>query len=139
MLLLIRFLNQSLIEKKQTSGVINMNWNELSELDTLNQINEISKNKPVLIFKHSTRCSISAASLNRLERKWNTDKAQNLEAYFLDLIANRDISNAIAEKYGVDHQSPQILLIQNGECVYDNSHFGISFDEVIDNIKPIAA
>ncbi len=116
-----------------------MNWNELSELDTLNQINEISKNKPVLIFKHSTRCSISAASLNRLERKWNTDKAQNLEAYFLDLIANRDISNAIAEKYGVDHQSPQILLIQNGECVYDNSHFGISFDEVIDNIKPIAA
>jgi bacillithiol system protein YtxJ len=116
-----------------------MNWNELTDLATLDQINEMSKSKPIMIFKHSTRCSISAASLNRLERKWNTDKAQNLEAYFLDLIANRDISNAVAEKYGVEHQSPQILLIQNGECVYDNSHFGISFDEVIENIKPIAA
>jgi len=116
-----------------------MNWNELTDLETLEKINEISQSKPVIIFKHSTRCSISAASLNRLERKWDTDQAQNLEAYFLDLTANRDISNAIADKYGVEHQSPQILLIQNGECVYDNSHFGISFDEVIENIKPVAA
>ena len=116
-----------------------MNWRELTSLDQLDEIGERSKPQPVLIFKHSTRCSISAASLNRLERKWDGDKAQNLEAYFLDLIAYRDISNETSAKFGIAHQSPQVLLIQNGECVYDNSHFGISFDELIENIKPVAA
>ncbi|WP_421874592.1 bacillithiol system redox-active protein YtxJ [Marinoscillum sp.] len=116
-----------------------MNWKQLTDLSQLEEITEISKKRPVLIFKHSTRCSISAASLNRLERKWNPDKAHNLEAYFLDLIANRALSNAVAEQFGIDHQSPQVLLIQNGTCVYDNSHFGISFDEVVGNIKPVAA
>lgn len=116
-----------------------MNWKELTDLSQLDEITELSKNQPVLIFKHSTRCSISAASLNRLERKWDDTKAHKLEAYYLDLIANRDISNAIEQQFGIYHQSPQVLLIQNGECVYDNSHFGISFYEVIENIKPVTA
>ena len=115
-----------------------MNWKELTDVSQLAEIKELSKKQPVLIFKHSTRCSISAASLNRMERKWDDSKAQNLEAYYLDLIANRDISNAIEQQFGIYHQSPQVLLIQNGECVYDTSHFGISFDEVIENIKPVA-
>lgn len=139
MLLLIKFLNQSLIEKKLKSGTIDMNWKPLTSESQLEEIDKLSEKQPVLIFKHSTRCSISAASLNRFERKWDDGKSQNLQAYFLDLIANREVSNIIAEKYGIAHQSPQVLLIQNGICVYDTSHFGISFEEVVNNIKPIAA
>lgn len=116
-----------------------MNWNPLTSIDQLEEINTLSQTQPVVIFKHSTRCSISAASLSRLERKWDLQKAGDVKTYFLDLIAYREVSNKIAELYGVDHQSPQVLIIQNGKSVYDNSHFGISFDEIVENIKPVSA
>jgi len=107
-----------------------MNWLQLTSEEQLSTIDEQSGNHPILIFKHSTRCSISAAALNRLERKWDDSKAGNLEIYFLDLIAQRNISNELAHRYNVAHQSPQILIIVSGKCVYDNSHLGISFDEI---------
>ncbi|MEQ8239215.1 MAG: bacillithiol system redox-active protein YtxJ, partial [Cyclobacteriaceae bacterium] len=80
---------------------------------------------------------ISAAALNRLERKWDDSKAGNIEAYFLDLIAQRNISNEISLRYNVMHQSPQILIVVNGKCIYDNSHLGISFDEISDVITEL--
>lgn len=116
-----------------------INWNKLEQVEQLEEINSLSKEKPVVIFKHSTRCSISAASLNRLERKWDEAKAGNLTPYYLDLIKHRDISNEIENVYGIDHESPQVLLIKDGQCVYDNSHFGISFDEIIENIGSVSA
>jgi len=115
-----------------------LKWNELSSVGQLDEIDKISSSQPVAIFKHSTRCSISAASLNRLERKWDINKAGDIQPYYLDLIANREISNAVAERYGIDHQSPQLLLIQQGRCTYNNSHFGIAFDELVDNIQPVS-
>lgn len=111
-----------------------MNWNELNSVEQLEEIDALSANSPILIFKHSTRCSISAASLNRMERKWNPVRSQKVKPYFLDLIANREVSDAVASRYGVHHQSPQVLLIQKGHCIYDNSHFGISFEDLIDHI-----
>ncbi|RUA37047.1 MAG: bacillithiol system redox-active protein YtxJ [Bacteroidetes bacterium] len=107
-----------------------MNWNRLDKIDTLDKIIEESKENPVVIFKHSTSCSISAMALNRLERSWNENEMSEVKAYFLDLISYRDISNAVAEKFGVMHQSPQVLLIKNGECVYDDSHMGISYQNL---------
>lgn len=107
-----------------------MNWNELYKADQLSEIDNQSKEKPVLIFKHSTRCSISAASLDRLERKWDDTTMSNVVPYFLDLISNKEISNTVAQKYAVDHQSPQILIIRDGKCIHDASHFGIDYSEV---------
>lgn len=115
-----------------------MNWKELNSLEQLEEIDSISQKQPVFIFKHSTRCSISSAALARMERQFDPGKFPGLEPYFLDLIANREVSNEVATRYGVTHQSPQTLLIQNGECVYDNSHLGISFSELVENIKPVA-
>ncbi|WP_296618785.1 bacillithiol system redox-active protein YtxJ [Marivirga sp.] len=112
-----------------------MNWNRLDSIETLDRIIEESKENPVVIFKHSTSCSISAKALNRLERSWDDSEMGEVKAYYLDLIAYRDISNAIVEKFGVMHQSPQVLLIKNGECVYDDSHMGISYQ----NLKSGAA
>ena len=104
-----------------------MRWNNLESLDQLEEIKSISSKHPVLLFKHSTRCSISAMALNRLERKWSETK---MHPYFLDLIAHRDISNSIATDFGIQHESPQALLIKNGTVVFHTSHMGIDFDEL---------
>ncbi|GAB3908572.1 bacillithiol system redox-active protein YtxJ [Larkinella knui] len=105
-----------------------MNWNKLQDNAQLAQIKQESAEQPVLIFKHSTRCSISSTAMSRLERNWS-DSA-GIKPYYLDLISFRSVSGQVADEFGVDHQSPQVLLIQNGECIYDASHFEISFDEL---------
>lgn len=104
-----------------------MNWNKLSEKEQLKQIGEESKQQSVLIFKHSTSCSISRAALDRLERNWNEQEMQGLKPYFLDLLSHRDISREIATTFQVTHESPQILVIKNNEAIYHNSHFGIDY------------
>lgn len=111
-----------------------MNWNKLTEASQLQEIIALSEEKPVLIFKHSSRCSISSMSLDRLLRKWKDSDTEKIEPYFLDLIANRDLSNSVAKEFRVPHESPQVLLIKNGEVIYDNSHYGISYGEIIEKI-----
>ncbi|MBP9160561.1 MAG: bacillithiol system redox-active protein YtxJ [Flavobacteriales bacterium] len=108
-----------------------MNWTPLTELDQLNEVDSLSAQKPVLIFKHSTQCNISAAALGRLERAWTVSDDAAHPIYFLDLLKHRDISNAIAERYGVEHESPQALVIRNGKCVQESAHFGITYNELV--------
>lgn len=107
-----------------------MNWNELNELVQLEEIKNESFQRPVLIFKHSTRCSISSMALDRLERSWKTEELEGLKPYYLNLIDHRSISNQISEDFNIDHESPQVLIISDGECIYHNSHMGISYHEV---------
>lgn len=104
-----------------------MNWEQLTEESQLDAIKEQSKTQPVVIFKHSTRCSISSMALNRLER---TAEPKGVKFYYLDLIRYRGVSNKVAEVFKVYHESPQVLLIRNGECVYDESHNGIDMGEI---------
>ncbi|MEQ8926480.1 MAG: bacillithiol system redox-active protein YtxJ [Fulvivirga sp.] len=106
-----------------------MNWNHLTSADQLNSIIEESEISPVLIFKHSTRCSISSMALNRLERSW--DESDGIKPYYLDLIQYRPLSNQIEEQLNVQHQSPQAILIRNKEVVHHNSHMGISYADFI--------
>ena len=107
-----------------------MNWKELQNIEQLVDIDVQSHTAPVVIFKHSTRCSISAAALDRLERSWNADEMNEVQAYYLDLLAHRTTSNAVADHYETEHQSPQVLLIKKGECVYTESHMGIGYNEL---------
>jgi bacillithiol system protein YtxJ len=107
-----------------------MNWNNLSTESQLDEIKKESFEQPVLIFKHSTSCSISATALNRFERKYNQADVADLKPYYLDLLAHRPISTEIAQRFSVQHQSPQVLLIHNGKSVYDASHYDISFAEL---------
>lgn len=109
-----------------------MNWIELASEDQLDIIIEKSKEKPQVIFKHSTRCSISAMAKGRLER---SIRPENTDFYFLDLIAYRNVSNKISTTLQVFHESPQILLIRNGECIYDESHGAISMDEIAEQVS----
>ena len=102
----------------------NVNWIPLTNLAQLNDIESMSNVKPIVIFKHSTRCSISRFALKQFEREYDLD--ENVDAFFLDLIEHRDVSNEIASKFGVYHESPQLILIKNGKAVYDVSHSDIN-------------
>ncbi len=115
-----------------------MNWTKLDSADKIEGIKEQSRSQPILIFKHSTSCSISSMALNRLERDWNSDDMKNMGVYFLDLIKNRDVSNSIASAFDIPHQSPQVLIIKEGKCIYDNSHMGISYREISQQLANFA-
>jgi bacillithiol system protein YtxJ len=106
-----------------------MNWIPLNTDNQIELIRETSFVKPQLIFKHSTTCSISKMAFSRFER---SEAPDNIDFYYLDLLSYRQISAAVAEAFKVHHESPQILLIKNGECIYDESHYGIMMDEVIE-------
>jgi bacillithiol system protein YtxJ len=104
-----------------------MNWIPLTKEEQLTQIRERSATVPQVIFKHSTRCSISSMVLSRLEKSVTP---ASIDFYFLDLISYRNISNRIAEEFKVHHESPQLLLIKKGECIYDESHMAIRMDDL---------
>lgn len=110
--------------------MISMKWNELVSPDQLEVIREESKTKPVLIFKHSSRCSISQLTLDRLQRKWGSH-ADGIKPYFLDLISFRDVSNKVADLFSVEHESPQVLLIRDGNAIYDRSHYEIELGGIL--------
>jgi bacillithiol system protein YtxJ len=106
-----------------------MNWILLTSGEQLKEIADRSFKKPQVIFKHSSRCAISSMAKNRLERNF---RPMEIDFYFLDLIAHRLLSNNVAETFKVTHESPQVLLIKNNACVYEESHSGISMDEILE-------
>ena len=106
-----------------------MNWINLNDLNQLVTIKEASFNKPQVIFKHSTTCSISKMAFSRFER---SEAPDSIDFYYLDLLNYRNISAAVADTFQVHHESPQVVLIKNGECIYDESHYGIMMDDLIE-------
>lgn len=109
-----------------------MNWITLNNIDQLQDIKADSGYS--IIFKHSTRCSISMMAKKRVDMDLD-DLPTTVKPYFLDLIAHRDISNQIATLFQVHHESPQLLLIKDGECILDQSHGDISIEETLELIK----
>lgn len=111
-------------ESKESSTRNSVQWIKLESVDQLMNLVKTTHEKPVLLFKHSTRCSISAMAKNNLERNW-TSGSELCDAYLLDLLAHRDVSQKIAEITGIKHESPQAIVLQGDEIVYDASHSGI--------------
>jgi bacillithiol system protein YtxJ len=110
-----------------------IDWNALTELKQLDTIVSESADIPVVIFKHSTHCGISRMALRGFEADYNYP-GNEIKAYFLDLLRYRDVSNAIADKFGVIHQSPQLLLIKDGDSIFDTSHGDINASALRDKI-----
>ena len=113
-------------ESESTNSKVN--WRPLTDMGQLNEIINESTEKPVIIFKHSTRCGISRMTLKQFENEYDLDDL--VTPYFLDLLQNRDISNEIANRFGIEHQSPQLILIKNGEPIYNASHGDIYADDL---------
>lgn len=116
--------------------MIMLNWSVLSEEAQLSALLQESYNRPQLIFKHSTRCSVSQVAKTRLERSPELPPA---DFHYLDLLAHRSLSNRIAEDLKVYHESPQVLLVHRGECVYDESHLSISMEEITEQVEMLAS
>jgi bacillithiol system protein YtxJ len=106
-----------------------LNWTMIQTEEELNQAIASSSEKPSVFFKHSTRCSISSMALNRFENSFSADNSR-CNLYFIDLIGYRAISNEIAEKLNVQHQSPQVIVVDNNEVVYTGSHSGIDTQKI---------
>jgi len=109
-----------------------MEWKTLSTEDQLTDIEQASFRKPQVIFKHSTRCSISSMALSRLERSGS--EGMHADFYYLDLLAHRNVSNAVAHHFKVQHQSPQIIVVKEGKPVYNESHLAIEMDSISDHL-----
>ena len=107
-----------------------MNWINLDSEQQLDEIRERSASRPQVIFKHSTRCPTSSLVKRRLE---GSAPPQTFDFYYLDLINHRRVSNKISEDFQIAHESPQVLVIRNGKCIYDESHLGIDMDEILEN------
>src|SRR6476660_1376175 len=108
-----------------------LNWNTLTNVAQLNAIRAKSFEKAQVLFKHSTRCGVSSIALRRLEK---APEITSADFHFLDLLRFRKISDKIADDFDIDHQSPQILVIKNAQCVYDESHLGINMQEPTEQI-----
>jgi len=105
-----------------------MNWTLIESADQLDSIKQKAGNS--IIFKHSTRCSISMMAKRRFELEWDS-LPKDVSLYFLDLIKYRELSAKIAADFHVHHESPQMLLIKDGECILDQSHGEISVEEAV--------
>ena len=111
-------------KEKTTKEKKELPWVQLASLDQLETITENSKNKPQVIYKHSSTCGISRMVLNMFSESYDMDL--DIDLYFLTIQSYRDVSNAIEDKFGVRHESPQLLIIKNGEVVFHTSHGAIS-------------
>lgn len=117
------FLNNIFSASEENKPVSKVGWRQLTDLGQLNEILVESADKPVIIFKHSTRCSVSRMVLKQFENEFNLH--EKITPYFLDLLEHRDISNEIASRFGVFHQSPQLIVIKDGNAVFNDSHGSI--------------
>ncbi len=108
-----------------------MDWINLNSIEQLTEIDENSHLKTQIIFKHSTRCSISIFAKRILRDEYTDEIKKNADVYYLDLIAFREVSNKVANHYSVVHESPQILVINSGNCTYHASHADVSFRNIV--------
>lgn len=109
-----------------------MAWHTLSALEQLDAVDADPEGRTFLLFKHSTRCSISKAALGRLQRSWQDGDG---EVFLLDLLRHRDVSNAIADRYGVRHASPQVLVVRGGRCLWSASHLAITYPRCLEALR----
>lgn len=96
----------------------------MEHLTTANRLEELNSQGDFIIFKHSPRCSISNMAMDRYQRK-SEALPPNINTYIVNVLTSRELSQAIAAKYNVQHESPQILFIRNGACIYHASHSDI--------------
>ncbi|GAB5538278.1 MAG: bacillithiol system redox-active protein YtxJ [Salibacteraceae bacterium] len=117
-----------------TSGPsIPEHWNELESIDQLTEVFALSTHKPVVIFKHSTRCGISMSAKRRLEKGIAPDAPYDF--YYLDLLRHRDVSDAIAEKTKLTHQSPQLIVLVDGQVRAHGSHEMVNAQLITGNLS----
>lgn len=111
-------------------------WIPLETFDGIEQLKKRSFEVPCLIFKHSTRCNICTIAKFRIEDDWDFENNE-MDAYYLDVLEHRPVSLQVADQFQVHHESPQVLLIVKGECVYDASQLDITYEELEEGLASV--
>lgn len=105
---------------------------QLTALDRLEQLDELlaeSQNRPLLLFKHSFTCGVSAEALDEIVEHLN-DEALDARYAMVTVQTHRELSNAVAARLGVRHQTPQAIVVKDGRAVWSASHFRVNADEI---------
>lgn len=121
---IMKFFKSIFSKQEAVTTAPGLEWVQLTTKEQLSILDDASIMHPQLIFKHSTHCGISGMVLRSFSSKEGHPEV-GYTYFVLDLFAFRNLSNAIAEKYGVMHQSPQVLIIKNGLVVAHASHHAI--------------
>lgn len=103
-------------------------WHLLESSAQVYQIERDSQETPIVIFKHSPRCDLSGMSKQLLEQQWDYPSTE-IRTYLLNVVSHKEVSSLVAEIFQEYHQSPQILLIQQGACTYAADYPDITFEE----------
>ncbi len=114
-----------------TGNTNDLPWTSINSVAQLDEVLQAPSENAKVFFKHSTRCGISAMALKGFQKEWETGKS-GFELYFIDLLQHRDVSNAIADRLHVTHQSPQAIVVRNGEVIYHESHGSIDAGSIQD-------
>ena len=122
------FFNSISGSSQENQSLSKVGWRQLKDLGQLNELVAESADLPVLIFKHSTRCSVSRMVLKQFENEFSMH--EKITPYFLDLVAHRAVSTEIAHRFGVLHQSPQLIVIKDGKAVFNESHGSITASQL---------
>ncbi|MBE9462456.1 bacillithiol system redox-active protein YtxJ [Dyadobacter subterraneus] len=110
-----------------------MNWITLTsekEVEALTNLRELA-----LIYKHSPRCMTSLMAFRNM--KSGSESDYSIPFYMVDVIQNRDISRLIAEKFNIRHESPQVLIVKDGKCIFDTSHESIVLKNIVSKINSL--
>lgn len=126
---------QTLSKSKSLNKNILPNWNNLTSTKDVDAIiNDVSSGNVSIIMKHSTSCPISSIAKLRLDQDGH-QLGDHINWYYLDLLSNRSVSNYIADRLNVHHESPQVIVVKNGEVTYDNSHLDITINDLSDQVS----
>ena len=117
------------LDSSENTAKLSLKWKELRSIDELDKAVKTTEERPALFFKHSTRCSISQMALSRFESQWSLEE-EVCSIYYIDLLNYREVSNRLSEVTGVEHQSPQVILIMEGGVAHTASHSAISAKEI---------
>jgi bacillithiol system protein YtxJ len=113
-----------IFKTKGNTPIQQLNWYTIRSANQLTELDRLSKNKLMVIFKHSTSCPISKMAFKRFQKEADFDTEQ-VDLFYVGVIDDREVSNAIASHYGVMHQSPQLIIIKEGDVIHHASHSAI--------------
>lgn len=129
------FFDQLFGNNDETKSEVSL-WEELHNVEEYREALDHSFTKPILFFKHSTTCFISKTVLKNLESQISSSENKDkIDLYYLDLLHFRPISNLMANDLDLAHQSPQAILIKNGEVKYHASHESIDFEKAVNALS----
>lgn len=121
--------NTKSTQKEVETNSLNFTWRTLEDISQLDAVEKLSEEKLVVIFKHSVTCGISNMVWHQFQNEIDFTN-EHIEMLYLDLLAHRDVSNEITRRFQVLHQSPQILVIKNGEVLHHASHSAIRLSNI---------